>query len=45
MAGLYENIHKRRAAGKKPRPPGAKGRPTNKDFANAKKTAKKRKKY
>lgn len=45
MAGLYENIHNRRAAGKKPRPPGAKGRPTNKDFANAKKTAKKRKKY
>ena len=43
MAGLYENIHNRRAAGKKPRPSGAKGRPTNKDFANAKKTAKKRK--
>ena len=43
MAGLYENIHKRRAAGKKPRPAGTKGRPTDKAFADAKKTAKKRK--
>jgi hypothetical protein len=44
MAGLYANIHKRRAAGKAPRPPGAKGRPSNQDFKNAAKTVKKRKK-
>ena len=41
--GLYENIRKRRAAGKAPRKPGTKGRPTNADFKNAARTAKKRK--
>jgi len=40
--GLYANIHARRAAGKKPRPPGTEGRPTNAAFRAAKKTAKKR---
>lgn len=40
--GLYANIHKRRAAGKKPRPPGTKGRPTDAAFKAAAKTAKKR---
>ena len=40
--GLYENIRKRRAAGKKPRKPGTKGAPTAQDFKNAAKTAKKR---
>ena len=39
--GLYENIRKRRAAGKKPRKPGTKGAPTAQDFKNAAKTAKK----
>ena len=43
-AGLYENIRKRRAAGKKPRKPGAKGAPTDQDFKNAARTAKKNKK-
>ena len=42
MAGLYENIRKRRASGKAPRSPGTKGRPTNQDFVNAKKTARKK---
>ena len=42
--GLYENIRKRRAAGKKPRKPGTKGAPTAKNFRDAAKTAKKRKK-
>ena len=41
--GLYENIRKRRAAGKKPRKKGAKGAPTDQDFRNAAKTAKKKK--
>ena len=41
--GLYENIRKRRAAGKKPRKPGSKGAPTAQDFKNAARTAKKRK--
>ena len=40
--GLYENIRKRRAAGKKPRKPGTKGAPTAQDFKNAAKTAKKK---
>ena len=40
--GLYANIRKRRAAGKKPRKPGAKGAPTAQDFKNAVKTAKKK---
>ena len=40
--GLYENIRKRKAAGKKPRKPGAKGAPTAQDFKNAAKTAKKK---
>ena len=39
--GLYENIRKLRAAGKKPRKPGAKGRPSDQDFKNAAKTRKK----
>ena len=42
--GLYENIRKRRAAGKKPRKPGSKGAPSAQDFKNAAKTAKKTKK-
>ena len=41
MAGLYDNIRKRRAEGKTPRPPGAKGRPSAADFTNSAKTAKK----
>ena len=44
MAGLYANIHERRAAGKKPRKVGSKGAPSAQDFKNAAKTAKKRKK-
>ena len=40
--GLYENIRKRRAAGKAPRKPGSKGAPTDQDFKNAARTAKKR---
>jgi hypothetical protein len=40
--GLYENIRKRRAAGKKPRKKGAKGAPTDQDFKNAARTAKKK---
>jgi len=39
--GLYENVRRRRAAGKKPRKPGAKGRPSDQDWRNAAKTAKK----
>jgi len=41
--GLYDNIRKRRAAGKKPRKPGQAGAPSNQDFKNAAKTAKKSK--
>ena len=40
--GLYENIRKRRAAGKAPRKPGTKGRPTDADFKKAARTAKKK---
>jgi len=40
--GLYANINAKRKAGKKPRKPGAKGAPTDADFKNAAKTAKKR---
>ena len=40
--GLYANINAKRKAGKKPRKPGAKGAPTDQDFKNAAKTAKKR---
>ena len=44
--GLYANIHAKRkrieaGSGEKMRPVGAKGAPTAKDFADAKKTAKK----
>ena len=44
---LYANIHKKRkriaaGSGEKMRKPGAKGAPTNKNFKDAKKTAKKR---
>lgn len=48
MAGLYENIHKRRAAKKKSggrmRREGEKGAPSDQAFRDAAKTAKKRKK-
>ena len=39
--GLYANIHAKRARGEKMRDKGDKGAPTDKDFANAAKTAKK----
>ena len=39
--GLYANIHKRRASGKKMRSAGDKGAPTDAAFREAKKTAKK----
>jgi hypothetical protein len=47
--GLYENIHKKQdriAAGSKEkmRKPGSKGAPSNQDFVNSAKTAKKAKK-
>ena len=42
-AGLYANIHKKRASGKPMRKKGAKGAPTDKAFKQAAKTAKKRK--
>ena len=38
--GLYANIRKRRAAGKKPRKPSSKLAPSAQDFKNAAKTAK-----
>jgi len=38
---LYENIQKRRASGKPMRKKGAKGAPSDQDFVNAAKTAKK----
>lgn len=41
--GLYANIHAKRKRGEKMRKKGAKGAPTDKDFKNAAKTAKKRK--
>ena len=46
---LYENIHKKRkrikaGSGEKMRKPGSKGAPTAKNFKDAAKTAKKRKK-
>lgn len=46
MAGLYENIHKKRArikagSGEEMRKKGAKGAPSEKDFYDAAKTAKK----
>jgi hypothetical protein len=40
--GLYANIHAKRKAGKTMRKKGAKGAPTDKDFKNAAKTAKKK---
>lgn len=39
---LYENIRKRRASGKPMRKKGQKGAPTDQDFRNAAKTAKKK---
>jgi hypothetical protein len=42
--GLYANIHKRRASGKKMRSPGDKGAPTDAAFRKAAKTAKPKKK-
>ena len=42
--GLYANIHAKRKRGETMRKKGAKGAPTAKDFKNAAKTAKKRKK-
>lgn len=46
---LYENIHAKRkrikaGSGEKMKKPGAKGAPTDQDFRNAAKTAKKKKK-
>ena len=48
MAGLYENIHKKRkrieqGAGEKMRKPGEEGAPSAKDFRDSEKTAKKEK--
>jgi hypothetical protein len=48
MAGLYENIHKKRkrikaGSGERMRKPGSKGAPTAGAFKKAAKTAKKRK--
>ena len=40
--GLYENIRRRKAAGKKPRKPSSKLAPSAQDFKNAAKTAKKK---
>ena len=40
--GLYANINAKRKAGKKMRKKGAKGAPTDQDFKNAAKTAKKK---
>jgi len=40
--GLYANINAKKKAGKKPRRKGAKGAPTDQDFKNAAKTAKKK---
>ncbi len=40
--GLYANINAKRKAGKTMRTKGAKGAPTEQDFKNAAKTAKKR---
>jgi hypothetical protein len=40
--GLYYNINKKKAEGKKSRPKGAKGAPSAKDFKDAAKTAKKK---
>jgi hypothetical protein len=40
--GLYANIHAKRKRGEKMRPKGAKGAPTDKDFKNAAKTARKK---
>jgi hypothetical protein len=47
MAGLYENIHKKRkrikeGSGEKMRKVGSKGAPTSKQFKQAAKTAKKK---
>tara|TARA_B110000444_G_scaffold182737_1_gene171633 strand:- start:506 stop:649 length:144 start_codon:yes stop_codon:yes gene_type:complete len=42
--GLYANIQAKRKSGKPMRKKGAKGAPSNQDFKNAAKTAKKRKK-
>ena len=42
-AGLYANIHKKRASGKPMRKKGAKGAPTDSAFKKAAKTAKKSK--
>ena len=48
MAGLYENIHKKRkrieqGSGEKMRKPGEEGAPSAKDFRDSEKTAKKEK--
>lgn len=40
--GLYYNINKKKAEGKKSRPKGAKGAPSAQDFKDAAKTAKKK---
>jgi hypothetical protein len=41
--GLYANIHKKRKSGKPMRKKGDPGAPTDEDFKNAAKTAKRRK--
>ena len=48
MAGLYDNIHKKRkrieqGSGEKMRKPGEEGAPSAKDFRDSEKTAKKEK--
>ena len=48
MAGLYENIHKKRmrieqGSGENMRKPGEEGAPSAKDFRDSEKTAKKKK--
>ena len=40
--GLYANINAKKKAGKKMRKKGAKGAPTDQDFKNAARTAKKK---
>ena len=39
---LFDNIRKRKAAGKKPRKPGQKGAPSQKSWNKARRTAKKK---
>lgn len=41
-SNLFDNIRKRKAAGKKPRKPGQKGAPSQKSWNKARRTAKKK---